>query len=184
MYKLPILTTVAALFITSLSYGYTPKNEAPLDTTAATEQNHISNILHGGFTIGARVGGSSYLYFSPFIGIQKGRWYPAIGLSFSQYIQNYPYVKDERIGIRAMCRYQVMKAFFASFEYDGQKNAVAYQDGFTKQWTNNLFLGVGTKIRLSEVTHATFEFLYHVNYESGKSPYGFKQMLGRVGLTF
>mgnify|MGYP004362011905 CR=1 FL=1 len=79
---------------------------------------------------------------------------------------------------------KIMKFIFSSFEYDGQKNSVAKPEGFRKEWTNNIFLGVGTKIRLSEVTSATFELLYHVNYEPGASPYGFKQTLGRIGLVF
>ena len=183
MLKLPILTAVALLLFQISSFGFTPKDEAPQDTTEV-EYSRLSDMLQGGFSLGARVGSSSYLYFSPFIGITKGRWSPAIGITFSQYIQNYPFLKEERVGVRAMCRYQIMKFLFSSVEYDGQKNSVASQDGFKKQWTNNIFIGLGTKIKLTEVTAVTFELLYHVNYEPGKSPYGFKQTLGRIGLVF
>jgi hypothetical protein len=154
-----------------------------IDSTL-TERSYVSSHLKGGFTIGARMGASSYLYFSPFLTTRIGRFYPGVGVSFSQYIQNDPYIKEERVGIRGLVRYHIYKSFFASVEYDGQKNTVATENGYEKQWTNNLLIGGGIAIPITYDSHLTFELLYQANYKAGYSPYGHKQMLGRIGLFF
>ena len=175
--------TTSLLTFYSIANEPTTVDTASVDKTQA-KKAYLSQNLHGGFTIGARVGGNSYLYFSPFIGVTIGKFQPAVGLSFSQYIQNSPYLKEERLGIRGLVRYQIYKTLFTSLEYDGQKNSIPTETGFKRQWTNNVLLGLGIAVPITEDSQVTFEFLYQLNYRPGHSPYGHKQMLGRIGVAF
>jgi len=176
---------VATSILTFCSYAnQAPTNDSTLADSTQVELPYFNKLVHGGFTLGARVGGTSYLYFSPFVGVRLGRFYPGVGVSFSQLIQNKPYLKEERVGLRALVRFRTYKHFFTSLEYDGQKNSVASELGFQKKWTNNILLGVGIAIPITYDSRLTFEFLYQLNYKSGHSPYGHKQMLGRIGFAF
>lgn len=167
----------------SLAHQVTHKDSTLTDSTI-NQQSYFKTHIKGGVTVGARMGKSSYLYFSPFITTRIGRFYPGFGVSFSQFIRNDPYIKEERIGIRGLVRYHVYKILFASLEYDGQKNSVPSERGFEQQWTNNVLLGGGVAIPITYDSRLTFELLYQVNYKPGYSPYGHKQMLGRIGLFF
>ncbi len=185
MTTLTFLTCIIISYLTLYSHTTIAQtnNSIPADTTKAAAP-YFDKTLHGGFTIGARVGGNSYLYFSPFIGLRLGKFYPGIGVSFSQYIQNDPYIKDQRIGLRGLIRYQLHKNFFSSVEYDGQKNSIITEKGYVRKWTNNILMGAGIAIPVTYDSKLTFELLYQVNYKPGQSPYGHKQMLGRVGFAF
>jgi hypothetical protein len=182
MLKLAAHFLVVSLYISISSFGMGNQN-IPRDSVSSDTSLFIKK-LKGGITMGARVGSSSYLYISPFVGYERKNWFYGFGISFSQYIQNYPYFKEERIGIRALTRYQVIDYLFLSAEYDGQKNNVVTKNGYHKKWTNNLFMGVGICIPVTDITTFNFEFLYHLNYEPGQSPYGFRQLIGRIGLLF
>ena len=181
MSKLTINTLILCLlwYYQPLTFSQDPYNKS--DTNDLKSQEIF---MTGGFSIGAKVGGNSYLYFSPFAGIKHKRVMLATGFSLSQYIQNSPYLKEERLGARVLTRYKVNKLIFISAEYEGLKHHVAIEDGFSKKWTNNFFMGIGTAIPVSDTALLTFEFQYLVDYEPGKSPYGHRQTLGRLGMIF
>jgi hypothetical protein len=158
-------------------------HEEELEDTAQIK-TFLTNHLVGGFNIGAKVGGNSYLYFSPFIGLQSKRFMYGGGVSFSQYIQDKPYIKEERFGVRLLAKYKLYKIFFASAEYEGMKHLVAGESGYEKLWTNSFMVGGGIMIPITEESKLTFELLSIIDYEPGKSPYGHRQSIGRLGLIF
>ena len=180
-----LLCMVASLLtFKSFSTEETPANDTITEDTTIHMESFLSQYVRGGVSVGAKVGGNSYLYFSSFIGLQFNRFFPAVGISFSQYIQNSPYIKEERIGVRGLLRYRVYKGFYSTMEYDGQRNSVPVENGFEKQWTNNLMLGAGVSIPITYDSRVTFELLYLLNYKPGYSPYGHRQSVGRIGLVF
>lgn len=180
-----LLCMVAILLIfKSFSKEVVPVNDTITVDTIIRMEPFLSQHISVGVSVGAKVGGNSYLYFSPFIGLQFNRFFPAVGVSFSQYTQNSPFLKEERIGIRGLVRYRVYKGFYSTMEYDGQRNSVPVENGFEKQWTNNLMLGAGVSIPITYDSRVTFELLYLLNYKPGYSPYGHRQSVGRIGLVF
>ncbi len=154
----------------------------PSDTSNFS--NFVQNHLTGGFSIGAKVGGNSYLYFSPFVGAKFKRFTTGFGFSLSQFIQNKPYIKEERVGIRLLNRFDIHRLFYLSAEYEGLTHNVVREGGYTKKWTNNFMVGLGTAIPITDDSKLTFEILYLIDYKPGNSPYGHRQSVGRLGLIF
>ena len=182
MKRLTTQITFLCFLLSIQSLLFTQTKNGLIDTN-----KHVNTLKHhltGGFNIGAKVGGNSYLYFSPFIGYKVNRIMFAGGFSLSQFIQNSPYLKEERLGARLLTRYKVNKIIFISAEYEGLKHQVVTEDGFKKKWTNNFFIGIGSAIPIADSALLTFEFLYLVDYEPGNSPYGHRQTVGRLGMNF